>query len=183
MSYTPYTPTHLHPTIHTRLRSFDGNNGGQSVSFLSSRSALHSVLSFFLGRAVHSRRKKKNHQQQTITTVPSLSLTANYFWPTYPDRKRWHFFPHHFFPSHAFSIFSLFFMLPSLFILLCQEKGINWKEGSNGSCEVVRRPWRHVIFESAHLCFALLFVSVHLSDRNLRDAAIKRHTRRANICW
>lgn len=117
-------PTHLHPTLHTRLQSFDGNNGDQSVSFLSSRCP--PLRPFILSRSSCTQQKKgkKNPQQQTITTVPSLSLTANYFWPTYPDRKRWHFFP----PSFFFFIMLLVFILcssccPVFFILLCQKKG------------------------------------------------------------
>lgn len=74
-------------------------------------------------------------------TVPSLSLTANYFWPTYPDRRVGEVF---FFPF-SFSIFSwcccffLLFMLHCLFFFcFCLPKKINWKGRWKGSSELAQ---------------------------------------------
>lgn len=58
---------------------------------------LHSVLSFFLGRAVHSRRKKKNpttnNNNRAFTILDSQLFLANL-----PKPKKMAFFsPHHFF--------------------------------------------------------------------------------------
>lgn len=140
----------------------------------------HSVLVLFLGLAVHQKKKEKKR------TVPSLFLTANYFWPTYPDRKSWQFFSPSFFfcffyPPTLSCVFFLHVALLFLFFLV--KKKINWKEGSNGSCKLVHIPWQHVIFKSVRLYSVLLFVLVYLLGRNIKDEAIKRHKRKVNTYW